>query len=123
MIFSILYLFSDINKSSSHLMNKGDVFYSSSVQISRRQIKLLVIVSSLILKSVHITMTSVSISLLNITYGNRSQMYLVFSFCIFFLHFFWTWGTELRKMVVFFFILFFLLLNNTITGMINNNVN
>ncbi len=55
--FSILYLFSDINKSSTNLTNKGDVFYSSSVQISRRQIKLLVIVSSLILKLVDITVS------------------------------------------------------------------
>ncbi len=50
--------FSDINKSSPHLMNKGDGFYSSSVQISRRQIKHLIIVSSLILKSVDNNQTS-----------------------------------------------------------------
>ncbi len=48
--------FSDINKSSTHL-NKGDGFYSSSVQISRRQIKL-IIVSSVILKSVDNNQTS-----------------------------------------------------------------
>ncbi len=49
--------FSDINKSSPHLMNKGDGFYSSSVQISRRQIKL-IIASSLTLKPVDNNQTS-----------------------------------------------------------------
>ncbi len=44
-------------------------------------------------------------------------MYLVFSFCIIFLNFFKTRGTELGKMVK------KRLMNNSITGMINHNVN
>ncbi len=71
----------DIIKSSTHLMNKGDVFYSSSVQILRRQIKL-VIVSSVTLKAFHTERDAIVLLLLfhACTLGGAKQQ-CIFSSC------------------------------------------